>query len=135
VVVPVCTVTSTLPDACGGTVTSMSVGLMTVTPVAGIPPNSTVAPSAKPEPVRVTFVPPAGTGGGGHGPQCRGDDGSALDETHTPRPVRGGADDGVIAEDAQLQIERFRKWIGDDSFLDAILNSDDPMQKKFLYEI
>lgn len=34
-----------------------------------------------------------------------------------------------------LQIERFRKRICEDTFLDAILNSDESMQKKFLFEV
>jgi hypothetical protein len=37
----------------------MVVLLLTLTPVAGVPPNFTVAPVRKPVPVMVTGVPPA----------------------------------------------------------------------------
>src|SRR5437667_12836177 len=52
------TVTSTVPSACGGAVAVMEV-LWTVTLVAGVPPNVTVAFGTKLAPVMVTMVPPA----------------------------------------------------------------------------
>src|SRR5688572_26868752 len=57
VVAPTRTDTSTIPAACGGTVAVITLGLITVTPVAATPPNLTIAPSAKPDPVTMTFVP------------------------------------------------------------------------------
>ena len=52
------TVTSTVPEP-AGLVAVIDVALFTVTPVAAVPPNATVAPDAKPVPEMVTVVPPA----------------------------------------------------------------------------
>ena len=55
---PLVTVTSTVPEP-AGLVAVIDVALFTVTPVAAVPPNDTVAPDAKPVPEMVTEVPPA----------------------------------------------------------------------------
>ena len=55
---PLVTVTSTVPEP-AGLVAVIDVALFTVTPVAAVPPNATVAPDAKPVPLMVTEVPPA----------------------------------------------------------------------------
>ena len=55
---PLVTVTSTVPEP-AGLVAVIDVALFTVTPVAAVPPNATVAPDAKPVPEMVTGVPPA----------------------------------------------------------------------------
>jgi hypothetical protein len=52
------TVTVTAPAACAGVVAVIVVLFTTVTPVAPVPPNATVAPAAKFVPVIVTAVPP-----------------------------------------------------------------------------
>jgi hypothetical protein len=52
------TVTITAPDACAGVVAVMVLAFTTVTPVAAVPPNVTVAPAAKFVPVIVTAVSP-----------------------------------------------------------------------------
>src|ERR1035441_5093136 len=54
------TATVTAPAAWAGVVAVMVVLFTTVTPVAAVPPNVTVAPAAKFVPVIVTAVPPAG---------------------------------------------------------------------------
>ena len=61
--VPVCvsglvTTTFTDPTACAGVVAVICVMLETVTPVAAVPPNETVAPVMNPVPAIVTGVPP-----------------------------------------------------------------------------
>src|SRR5262245_24849760 len=48
----------TAPAACAGAVQLSEVALLKVTPVAGVPPNVTVAPDWKFVPVNVTDVPP-----------------------------------------------------------------------------
>ena len=53
------TTTLTAPAACAGAVVVINVALTTVTPVADVPPNFTVAPVKNPVPVIVTAVPPA----------------------------------------------------------------------------
>jgi hypothetical protein len=53
------TVTVTAPAACAGVVAVIVVLFTTVTLVAAVPPNVTVAPAAKFVPVIVTAVPPA----------------------------------------------------------------------------
>ena len=53
------TTTLTAPAACAAAVAVIEVLLTTVTPVADVPPNFTVAPVRKPVPVMVTAVPPA----------------------------------------------------------------------------
>ena len=55
----VVTVTSTVPAASAGAVAVIAVALLTVTPVAAVVPNFTVAPARNPVPVIVTLVPPA----------------------------------------------------------------------------
>ena len=60
---PVCesvlvTTTLTAPAVCAGVVAVMEVELTTVTLVAAVPPNVTVAPLKNPVPVIVTDVPP-----------------------------------------------------------------------------
>jgi hypothetical protein len=55
----VVTVTYTLPALSAGETATSDVGLPKVTAVAVREPNITVAPSTKPVPVRLTFVPPA----------------------------------------------------------------------------
>ena len=52
------TTTFKVPGACAGVVAMIDVALTTVTPVASVPPNVTVAPARKPVPVSVTGVPP-----------------------------------------------------------------------------
>jgi len=61
VAVPLLSVTTTLtaPTAWAGVLAVMLVVLTTVTPVAAVPPNVTVAPETNPVPVMVTAVPPA----------------------------------------------------------------------------
>lgn len=54
----VVTVTTTVPLP-AGEVAVIELELVTLTPVAGLVPKSTVAPLEKPEPVMVTAVPPA----------------------------------------------------------------------------
>jgi hypothetical protein len=54
----VVTVTSTAPEPAGD-VAVIDVALLTVTPVADVVPNLTVAPETNPDPVIVTLVPPA----------------------------------------------------------------------------
>jgi hypothetical protein len=49
----------TAPAACAGVVARIEVLLMTLTPVAAVPPKLSVAPEAKFVPVTVTEVPPA----------------------------------------------------------------------------
>ena len=58
---PDVTATVTAPALPAGVKHVICVALTTTTPVAGTPPNVTVAPEAKLVPVRVTSVPPAGT--------------------------------------------------------------------------
>jgi hypothetical protein len=53
------TTTSTVPAARAGVVAVIDVALATVTPLAAVPPNDTVAPAANPVPLIVTAVPPA----------------------------------------------------------------------------
>jgi hypothetical protein len=53
------TVTVAAPAACAGVVAVIVVAFTTVTPVAAVPPNVTVAPLTKPVPLIVTLVPPA----------------------------------------------------------------------------
>ncbi len=62
--VPLCvsalvTTTSTAPAAWAGVVQVICDDESTLTPVAGLPPNVTVAPARKLVPVMVTEVPPA----------------------------------------------------------------------------
>jgi hypothetical protein len=52
------TETLTAPAACAGVVALSWVELTNETPVAGVPPNETVAPLAKFDPVMTTGVPP-----------------------------------------------------------------------------
>ena len=52
------TITCTVPADSAGEVATMEVGELTVTAIAAVPPNITVAPEAKPVPVMVTDVPP-----------------------------------------------------------------------------
>jgi hypothetical protein len=69
------TTTSTAPAEWAGVVAVIVVLLVTLTPVAAVPPKVTVAPAVKPVPVIVMGVPPAvvpdtgeievGAGGGG----------------------------------------------------------------------
>ena len=54
----VVTITCTVPADSAGEVATMEVGELTVTAIAAVPPNITVAPEAKPVPVMVTDVPP-----------------------------------------------------------------------------
>ena len=56
---PSVTVTSTVPTLPAGEVAVIEVEETTVTPVAAVAPNFTLAPLAKPVPVIVTLVPPA----------------------------------------------------------------------------
>ena len=53
------TTTSTAPAACAAVVAVIVVLFLTLTPVADVPPNFTVAPVRKPVPLMVTGVPPA----------------------------------------------------------------------------
>jgi hypothetical protein len=55
----VVTVTSTVPAVPVGDVAVIELALFTVTPVAAVVPNLTVAPETNPDPVIVTLVPPA----------------------------------------------------------------------------
>jgi hypothetical protein len=55
---PVVTVTSTVPAAWAGLVAVIWVLLLTVTPVAGVPPKLTAVAPVKSTPVIVTAVPP-----------------------------------------------------------------------------
>ena len=55
----VVTTTSTAPKACAGAVTVIEVSLLTVTPVAAVPPNVTEVAPVKLAPMIVTVVPPA----------------------------------------------------------------------------
>src|SRR2546427_1932377 len=72
------TMTSATPARCAGVVALICVALMTLTPVAADPPTVAVAPAAKPVPVIVMAVPPAGgadggvTGGAGGGGKAEG---------------------------------------------------------------
>jgi hypothetical protein len=56
------TVTSTVPpirwELPAGDAAVIDVAEFTVTPVPALPPNDTVSPAAKPDPVIVTAVPP-----------------------------------------------------------------------------
>ena len=69
------TVTSTVPDP-AGEVAVIDVAEFTVTPDAAAPPNATVSPAAKFDPVIVTAVPP----------------GAAPDTGETPLTVGAGPD-------------------------------------------
>jgi hypothetical protein len=53
------TVTSTVPAECAGDVAVIDESLLTVTPVAAVPPKFTAVAPVKPVPVIVTDVPPA----------------------------------------------------------------------------
>src|SRR5262249_16239710 len=53
------TTTSTVPLPCAGVVAVIFVELTTITLVAGVPPNDTVAPLRKPVPMMLPDVPPA----------------------------------------------------------------------------